>query len=196
MLTFGLLFAAGLASWLLAGRWIVGLLDGVTLEVVDQREVERFRYEGGILQIEGKRLDLLDPAFAAVASVSLESNGSAAVLESGGKRFRLGTASSISSEGGALSFECAKDPGDQVQFTHHRSRLPWLTPFEMNFMTGYSPSRKRNVYFRLRWRKPGGEQLEMVWETGQSYYSRDGWLPREMESVTDSLMRVAIQAAR
>jgi len=64
---------------------------------------------------------------------------------------------------------------------------------KMNFMTGYAPSRKRNVYLRLRWTKRSGAKLEMVWKTEQGYYQRDGWVPHRIESVTDGLIHVNIQ---
>jgi hypothetical protein len=88
--------------------------------------------------------------------------------------------------------EFTKDTGDEVMLTVEQSRIAWPTPFAMNFMTGYSASRKRNVYLRLLWTKLSGSKLDMLWKTEQGYYSRDGWLPPQVESVTDGLIQVYI----
>src|SRR5208282_3075137 len=49
------------------------------------------------------------------------------------------------------------------------------TPFEMNFMTGKSPSWRRNLYYRLVWKKASGAKLVMVWRFEQGFYPDDGW---------------------
>jgi hypothetical protein len=53
--------------------------------------------------------------------------------------------------------------------------LSWPTPFDINFMTGHSPSWKRNLYYALDWRKASGQRLEMVWHYEQYFYPGDGW---------------------
>jgi len=190
----GALCAVALFSWLLAGRRIVTLLDGVSLAVVERLGVERMVYESGTLELGGKHLDLTDRTFARVAEIALSSTGSV-VLESGGRRFALGPGHTVPHAGNVPRVEFIKGEGDEVVFTGEQSRVAWPTPFDMNFMTGYSPSRRRNVYFRLRWSKPSGAKLEMLWRTEQAYYSRDGWLPFHVESITDGLMRVSIQGS-
>jgi hypothetical protein len=67
----------------------------------------------------------------------------------------------------------APDPGDSVTFRVAHSALAWPTPFELNFITGKSPSWKRNVYYTLAWRKGDGATLEMVWRYEQWLY--DDW---------------------
>jgi hypothetical protein len=191
----GLLFGVALVSWLLAGRRLVTLLDRVTLVQVDHVGVERLIYESGTLELGGKRVYLSNSSFARVAEISMDSSGRA-VLESGGRRFPLGPGRLVSYSGSAPKFQFTEDTGDEVLFTVEQSRLAWPTPLEMNFMTGYSASRKRNVYLRLRWTKPGGAKLHMVWKTEQGYYSRDGWLPPHIETVTDGLIHVSIQEAK
>jgi hypothetical protein len=191
----GLLSGIALVSWLLAGRQLVTLLDQITLVVVDRRGVDRLIYKSGTLELGGMQLDLTSPAYARIAELSLTSSGHL-VLDSGGQRFSLGLGYSISDINGVPEFECTKDEGDEVLLTIEQSRLAWPTPFEMNFMTGYSSSRKRNVYFRLRWTKVSGSQLKMLWKTEQGYYQRDGWLPSKIEGVTDGLIHVSMQEAR
>src|SRR5262249_47953150 len=97
--------------------------------------------------------------------------------------------------GGLLKFEFAKDPGDEASLIVDQSRLAWPTPFETNFMTGYVPSRKRNVYFELRWTKLSGAKLTMLWKTEQGYYRRDGWMPPRIVAVAGGLVRVDIHEA-
>jgi hypothetical protein len=133
----------------------------------------------------------MNPAYAWAADVTLDSSGRA-VLESGGRRFAFGPGHSLSSNPGVRNFEFEKDPGDEASLIVERSRLSWPTPFEMNFMTGYAPSRKRNVYFRLRWTKRSGAKLTIDWKTEQNYYRRDGWMPPVIEAVAGGLTRIDI----
>lgn len=188
----GLLSCVALVSWLLAGRRVVTLLDRVTLVLVGHRSLDRMIYESGTLQLGDKHFDLRNPVFARVAEVSLTVSDRV-VLESGGRQFPLGPGHAVPYIGGMPKFEFAKDTGDEVLLTVEQSRFAWPTPFEMNFMTGYAPSRKRNVYLRLSWAKRSGAKLEMVWKAEQGYYQRDGWLPPRIERVTDGLIHVNIQ---
>lgn len=187
----GLTSGVALATCLVAGRQLVALLDRVTLILVDRRQGERLIYDGGVLEVAGTRLDLNAPSFARIAEISLRPDGRV-VLESGGQRFSMGTGQSVPHVVGS-KFEITKDAGDEVVFTVEQSRLAWLTPFEMNFMTGSAPWRKRNVYLRLRWSKVSGAKLDVLWKTEQAYYRQDGWSPPRIEAITDGLIRVEIQ---
>src|SRR5207248_10855979 len=69
----------------------------------------------------------------------------------------------------------APPPGDDAFIEIRRSVLSWPTPFEINFMAGHSPSWKRHLYYRLLWKKPAGEKLEMLWRYEQYFYSDNGW---------------------
>jgi len=133
-------------SWVFAGKRIVTLLDGITLARIEFASLEHVVYDLGSLRLAGKSLDLMDPAFAWAANVSLDSSGRA-VLESGGRRFPFGQGRVTASIDGVPTFEFGKDPGDEASLIVEQSRLAWPTPFETNFMTGYVPSKKRNVYF-------------------------------------------------
>ena len=188
----GLVSGVALVSWLLAGRRLVTVLDRVTLLVVERPVVDRVIYESGTLELGGKRLDLMNPAFTRMAEVFLDSSGRA-ILESGGRQLPLGPGRAVPYIGGLTKFEFTQEAGDQVLLTVEHSRLAWPTPLEMNFMTGYAPSRRRNVYVRLRWTKLSGSKLHILWKTGQAYYGRDGWSPPRIESVTDGLIQLQIQ---
>ncbi len=78
----------------------------------------------------------------------------------------------LSDEG---KFEFAPQPGDKISLTIRRSFLSWPTPFDFNFMSGHSPSWKRNRYYQLRWQKSSGRKLEMLWRYEQYFYRGDGW---------------------
>lgn len=83
-------------------------------------------------------------------------------------------------------------PGDKARLRIERSLLSWPTPLAMNFMTGYAPSWKRNLYYRLSWEKPDGGRLEMVWRYEQYYY--DHWASGFMTRPgTTGLIRVDIR---
>jgi hypothetical protein len=189
-----LLFGVGFVSWQLAGRRIVTLLDRVTLAQIEFAALGRSVYDLGALQLCGKSLDLMDPAFRWVGDVSLNSSGRV-VLESGGRRFTFGPGRIIAAVGGVPTLEFNQDPGDEASLIVEQSRFAWPTPFETNFMTGYVRSRKRNVYFRLHWTKLSGAKLTMLWKTVQNFYQRDGWMPPQVQGVAGGLTEVDIQEA-
>lgn len=193
VLIIGLACSLALIGWVLAGRLIVTFLDRFTRTVVDRPQVERLAYDGGTLEVGGRRLDLMSPTYDRVAEVSRTPEGTV-ILRSGGKGFRLGLVQSAGNARDMAHFDFAADQGDQVLLSVEHSRLAWPTPFEMNFMTGYSASRKRNVYVRLRWMKASGAKLEMLWKTEQGYYARDGWLPPTVEAIMSGLIGVDMGA--
>ena len=47
--------------------------------------------------------------------------------------------------------------------------------FDLNFMTGQSPSWKRHIYYEIRWKKSSGANLEMLWRYEQFLYPGNGW---------------------
>jgi hypothetical protein len=47
-------------------------------------------------------------------------------------------------------------------------------------MTGHSPSWKRHLYYKLRWKKTTGSTLDMIWRYEQFFYGQqlipgNGW---------------------
>ena len=83
------------------------------------------------------------------------------------------------------------DPGDTVTFRTAHSVIGWPTPLDLNFMTGKSPSWRRNTYYTLTWRKQNGATLEMTWRYEQWFY--DDWASPLMTSPgRTGLIRAAI----
>jgi hypothetical protein len=121
--------------------------------------------------------------------------GGRLLLHSAGNSFLLGTRIGPPDVSGRPDIPFAPDPGDEIEFGVERSLVGWQTPFEMNFMTGQAPTWRRNVYFRLAWRKRSGAALTMLWRYEQAYYARDGWSPSWMtRDGATGLVRVSITA--
>ena len=94
---------------------------------------------------------------------------------------------------GADSLVTAPATGDEASIELRHSAVAWPNPFEMNFMTGKSPSWKRLRYQRLIWKKSGGVKLEMMWRCEQYFYPKDGWTDACMTApALTGLIRVEI----
>lgn len=91
-------------------------------------------------------------------------------LAMGGKVFAFGPPRSE-----AENLTAVPPAGDDASVTLRRSVLSWPTPFDLNFMTGHSPSWKQHRYYQLIWKKPSGAKLEMLWRYEQYFYPGDGW---------------------
>jgi hypothetical protein len=116
-------------------------------------------------------------------------------LHTAGESFPLGTRIGPPEVSGRPDIPFAPESGDETEFNVERSLVGWQTPFEMNFMTGQAPTWRRNVYFRVAWRKRSRATLTMLWRYEQAYYARDGWSPSWMtrDGVT-GLVQVSIIA--
>jgi len=163
---------AVLADWIFGGRQISLFLDRFeTIEKTSAR-IHSLVYEGngtgGILRVNELGLSLNDsdgPALS-VGTTKDDQLG----LASGGKVFPFGPARSEEE-----NLTVVPPKGDDAVVEIRRSILSWPTPFELNFMTGQSPSWKRHLYYRLLWKKPSGEKLEMTWRYEQYFYPGNGW---------------------
>jgi len=164
--------AAILATWIFEGRQISLLLDRfVTIEMTSAR-ISAIAYNGrgtgGILRVNDLELSLNDRNDPA-PSIGTTKNDQLG-LANGGKVFAFGPARS--EEENLITVPPASDDAFiQVR----RSILSWPTLFEINFMTGHSPSWKRHLYYRLLWKKPSGARLEMLWRYEQYFYPDNGW---------------------
>jgi hypothetical protein len=70
----------------------------------------------------------------------------------------------------------APGPGDTMSAAIDRSLLSWPAPLiQFNFMTGYTPSWQRNLYYRFSWAKPSGARLAILWRERQDYDAVNGW---------------------
>jgi hypothetical protein len=161
-----------LATWIFGGRQISLFLDRFgTIETASNR-VNSLVYEGngtgGTLRINDLELSLNDRNGPA-PSIGTTKNDQLG-LANGGKVFAFGPARSE-----AENLAVVPSAGDEAFIEIRRSILSWPTPFEVNFMTGHSPSWKRHLYYRLLWKKPSGEKLEMLWRYEQYFYPGNGW---------------------
>ena len=161
-----------LAAWIFGGRQISLFLDRLgTIEVTSAR-INSIAYQGngtgGILHVNDLELSLNDRNGPA-PSIGTTKNDHLALADRG-KVFAFGP---VRTE--AENLATVPPAGDDASIEIRRSILNWPTPFEVNFMTGHSPSWKRHLYYRVRWKKPSGANLEMLWRYEQFFYPGNGW---------------------
>src|SRR5438876_578850 len=180
LITLGILVAfliAILASWIFAGRQISLFLDRFgTIEMTSAR-INSIVYEGsgtgGILHVDDLALSLNDRN-GPRPNIGTTKNGQLGLAD-GGKVFAFGPPRSE-----AENLSTVPPAGDDASIQVRRSILSWPTPFDFNFMTGHSPSWKRHLYYELRWKKPSGTTLDVLWRYEQPFYGQqlvpgDGW---------------------
>ena len=165
-----LLTVAGI-GWVAGGRLLSLLVDRIGTRTIESQEVTEFGLEdldGGMLRINHVPFNTSGPdlrpsalrlTLTAHRQLRAESNGRSITL--GQRADSLGT--------------IRPAPAESARFRIERSLLSWPTPFEMNFMTGVSPSWKRHLYYRLIWRKQNGANLEMIWRYEQWFYPGNSW---------------------
>ena len=175
LITLGILIAfivAVFASWIFGGRQLSLFLDRFwTIETASSR-INSVVYEGsgtgGILHINDLALSLNDKN-GPTPNVGTAKDGQLALADSG-KVFAFGLPRSE-----AENLATVPPQGDDSFIQIRRSILSWPTPFDFNFMSGYSPSWKRHLYYRVLWTKPSGAQLQMLWRYEQYFYPGNGW---------------------
>ena len=145
-----------LAAWIFGGRQISLFLDRLgTIEVTSAR-INSIAYQGngtgGILHVNDLELGLNDRNGPA-PSIGTTKNDHLALADRG-KVFAFGP---VRTE--AENLATVPPAGDDASIEIRRTILNWPTPFEVNFMTGHSPSWKRHLYYRVRWKKPSGANL-------------------------------------
>ena len=178
--------------WIFAARSVSLLVDRIGAAKMESRSIDHLTYEGpesgGVLEIEGLPLSTLGRDFKPFPLTFRPDSERRFVVAAIGKSFLLGP---LSSDEG--KFQIVPQADDKVSLTIRRSLLSWPTPFDVNFMSGHSPSWKRNLYYVLDWQKTSGQKLEMVWRYEQYFYPGDGWVSGFMtrEGAT-GLIRVGI----
>lgn len=185
LITLGALFLASvaiIAAWIAYGREISLFVDRFGTIEISSTKVQSIAYEGngtgGWLTVNDVRFSLDETNPKMILSVGSTKDNRVA-LASGGKVFAFGLP--ISNVENALDhLAAAPPPGDEASFLTRHSVLSWPTPFEVNFMTGHSPSWMRHMYYELRWKKASGATLDMLWRYEQPFYGRqliptDGW---------------------
>ena len=163
---------AFLATWIFYGHQISLLLDRFgTIEVTSAR-INSIAYQGngtgGILHVNDLELSLNDRN-GPTPSIGTTKNDQLALADRG-KVFAFGP---VRTE--AENLATVPSASDDTSIEIRRSILNWPTPFEVNFMTGHSPSWKRHLYYRVRWKKSSGASLEMLWRYEQYFYPGNGW---------------------
>lgn len=178
-------------GWLLGARQLSLLLDQVFTPSLYSLPVTPLAYSLDTLKIGALPLDFYADVRTLDVHVSCDSNNRV-VLSNHGQLFALGTCTNGDPKA-IGQFDFAPGPGDQVSLIVDRSMLSWPTFFEMNFMTGQSPIWKRDLYYRLEWKKPSGPTLKMVWRFEQGYYSNYGWTSGTMtQEGSTGLINVSI----
>ena len=175
LLTLAVLIAvvvAFLAIWIFYGRQSSLFLDRFgTIEMTSAR-INSIAYQGdgtgGILHVNDLELSLNDRN-GPDPSLGTTKNDQLALADRG-KVFAFGP---VRTE--AENLATVPPGGDNASIETRRSILNWPTPFEVNFMTGHSPSWKRHLYYRVRWKKSSGVSLEMIWRYEQFFYPGNGW---------------------
>jgi hypothetical protein len=170
--------AAALAAlWILRGREISSVIDRYWTAETQSALIQSIAYEGkgtgGILICDGASLSLNEVRSGLSLSVGSTKNDQLALATSG-KVFPFGPLTSASEDTGE-HLAAAPPPGDQAFLTTRHSVLSWPTPFDMNLMTGQSPSWKRHIYQEIRWKKSSGAKLQMLWRYEQFFYPGNGW---------------------
>jgi len=133
-----------------------------------------------------------DPVDKPVATLKVDA-GDHLVLLKDGNSFVLGSRAATLSGSDGMIPAFAADPGDTTSVTLERSLLSWPAPFEINFMTGYSPSWQRYLYYRLSWKKPSGAQLNIIWRYRQNYDAVNGWQGQGAKELIQIEIRPASQ---
>jgi hypothetical protein len=195
------LIVALFAAWIFCGRQISMLVDRFGTVETASVPVHSIAYEGsgtgGWLTVNDVHLSLNDINPKIALSIGSTKDNQFAVA-SGGKVFTLGPLTH-SGENGDDYLAVVPQAGDEAFLVTHRSPLSWPTPFEFNFMTGHSPSWKRHLYYELRWKKPSGATLDVLWRYEQPFYGQqlvpgDGWGSGfSVHEGTTGLIRVEIK---
>ncbi|PYJ38975.1 MAG: hypothetical protein DME81_04170, partial [Verrucomicrobia bacterium] len=159
-LTILVLFVIALSAlWIFRGRQVSLFIDRFgTIETASER-INSIAYEGsgtgGILHLNDLGLSLNDVGPNHPTPNIGTTKDDQLALAAGGKVFAFGPPRSE-----AENLAAVPPAGDAASLTVRRSVLSWPTPFDLNFMTGHSPSWKRHLYYQLLWKKTSGAKLE------------------------------------
>jgi hypothetical protein len=185
-----------IALWISRGREISSFIDRYWTIETASTPIQSVAYEGsgsgGILVVNDFGLSLNEAISGVTLSMGSTKDNQLALATSG-KVFAFGPLTSTAEDSGER-LATAPPSGDQAFLSTRRSALSWPTPFEINLMTGQSPSWKRNTYQHIQWKKFGGANLKMVWRYEQFFYSGNGWTSGLMtREGSTGLIRVEIK---
>jgi hypothetical protein len=166
------------ALWIFRGREISSFLDRYWTVETRSTPIQSIAYEGsgtgGIFICDGVSFSLNDVRPGLSLSIGSTKDNQLA-LASSGKVFPFGPLKSSASEDTSEHLATTPPLGDRALVVRCHSFLSWPTPFEINLMTGHSPSWKRHIYQQIRWKKSSGANLEMIWRYEQFFYPGNGW---------------------
>jgi len=177
LLTVAVGAAALAALWVFRGREISSFIDRYWTIQTQSTTIQSIAYEGsgtgGTLICNGVSFSLNDVRPGLSLSVGSTKDNQLA-FASGGKVFPFGPLRSAS-EDTPERLATVPPPGDHAFVNTRHSVLSWPTPFDLNLMTGQSPSWKRHIYYEIVWKKSSGANLQMVWRYEQFFYPGNGW---------------------
>jgi hypothetical protein len=183
-----------LAIWIFGGRQISLFIDRFGTIEIASTKIGSIAYEGsgtgGWLRVNDLTLGV-DDASPKIAPSFGSTKDNQFALANNGKVFAFGPLASTTENGGDY-LAAAPQAGDDTSLSTRRSILSWPTPFDLNFMTGQSPSWKRHLYYQIRWKKSSGATLEMDWRYEQYFYSRNGWSSHMVREPSTGLIQVDI----
>ena len=163
-----------IGGWIIGARPLSMLVDQVHTVEIDSQPITKLGIDdvsGGMIRINSFPMSIAMPNNQPFPmKMATDGQGSFGVTING-KSIALGSVSDFA-EGGSV---VRPESHDRATFTISHSFISWPTPFDFNFMTGHSPSRKRHTYYRLLWHKPDGAELEMLWRYEQYFYGGDDW---------------------
>jgi hypothetical protein len=154
-----------LGTWIFLGRQVSLWIDRFGTIQIASVPIHSVAYEGngtgGWLTVNDVRLSLVESRTDIALSIGSTKDNQFA-LASAEKVFAFGPLmSTAENTGDHLAAVVAV--GDQAFLATRHSVLSWPTPFDFNFMTGWSPSWKRHIYYEIRWKKSSGANLQMLW---------------------------------
>ena len=186
LVTLGTLAICGvaiLAAWIFGGRQVSLFIDRFGAIEIASAPIHAVSYEGsgtgGWLTVNDAHLSLNHIINSKITLSIGSTKDNQFAVASGGKVFALGPLPHTGENDGDF-LAVVPQTGDDAFLMTRRSALSWPTPFEFNHMTGHSPSWKRHMYYELRWKKPSGATLDMLWRYEQPFYGQqvvqgDGW---------------------
>src|SRR5215831_11529768 len=177
IVVFVLSTASILALWIFRGREISSFVDRYWTVETRSAPVQSIAYEGsgtgGILIVNDLSLSLNDVSPGLSLSVGSTKDNQLA-LASSGKVFAFGQLPSTTEETGDHLTAVAA-ASDQAFLTTRHGALSWPTQFDFNFITGQLSSWTRHIYYEIRWKKPSGANLEVLWRYEQFFSPGTGW---------------------
>lgn len=180
--------------WLVAGSSLVALVDRVATTPIDSTAPLNFTFdEGNDATFETPRFYVGDRTRAAPAWRVTQPQAGRLSLELPNGKFALGAVTRCQSKGGdKRSYDFVSDSGDVVRLTRSESKLSWPRPFVINWLGGSSDRWARHVYFRLVWRKPSGNVLDVVWRDEKRFSKGNGWV--DQYSTPEPVTRLTVES--